>query len=367
MLALVGCIILDYAHANPPPPRPSASTRTQEQDYFNLPVDHSAASHKKRSSLTLAPLHHSAGSQHSYGLGPVSPGFSTSRMSGFSQILSLNPSGFSLRGSSIDLRGSLTPKDRQSFDNVGLKTPLGRSWEDRSPTGLFIPVQSKRDSPRHVSIDQKHRHPSVTSAGSPHVTPLKSATSFGTASVPSGAGSADTKRSFAERSALGSSGEQPQSQPGPGALSSRPHKISFSAQSPVRRDTRDGLRRHHSNLSDIHAHSRKRKTCTVKLDLSPLDTSLHSESSDSDEERGSGLIGGEWFAILELAKLAYCDFLLRCDLLGQRATLLQYSFEENNLAKAAAGQVPVTDRKISPRVGDGIGEWISISKRKGRR
>ena len=67
--------------------------------------------------------------------------------------------------------------------------------------------------------------------------------------------------------------------------------------------------------------------------------------------------------ICEGVKLAYADFLLRCELLGPRATLLQYDFLEENgtgVRGAAAGDETVLVKPLSTgnAVTDGIRESL---------
>lgn len=54
------------------------------------------------------------------------------------------------------------------------------------------------------------------------------------------------------------------------------------------------------------------------------------------------LLGPEMLAMCEGVKLAYCDWLLRMGLIGQRASLLQYEFlPTSSKAKAvASGDLP---------------------------
>lgn len=194
MLALLSCILLEYTRSMYiPPPAESVTNHSPLQDYFNLrfPLPpHNTTPVRRRTASSVI---------------PVSPTNSLPlRTPGWSQIL--NPS-------SMSLRGTLTPKDRASFNDLPFsRTTLSTSYEEHSPsdTGLAIPTSKRSDSPKPIQGD-KGKASFRTSSMSPPVatTPLRST---GTErSLYSGAGGGEQQRS---------------------------HKVSFGSTSPITRGGR---------------------------------------------------------------------------------------------------------------------------------
>jgi hypothetical protein len=221
MLALVSVILLEHVQSTSVPPLPETLIqRSPEQDYFGLPrvsSFHAGTSYttpiRSRTSFT-----------------PASPGPSSYRTSGWSQIL--NPSN-------ISLRGAITPRDRASFDLPLSKTPFGTSLDD-SPghsiagiSGFSIPVPSRKaESPR---LKERPKHPVMATSDppGPSSTPLKSA---------------GTDRS------LGSSGDI------------KAQKVTFGSASPLRRNFS------RVNVSTATTGRKKARVCNIKLEM-PKDES----------------------------------------------------------------------------------------------
>jgi len=260
MLALISCIVLDYTRKADVPPQPATSiARSPEQDYFTLPRHTPRYSPaqvtpiRKRSSIT--PVDYNNQSQISY------------RTSGWSQIL--NPSSLSLR----------TP-GRPTLESQIVSTPLGTSYEGDSP-GLSMPMPIRRQSPR-VRLEGRNR-PSLTQLQSQSPPRQNSA-----APTTPGARSTGTERSLGKsggsgfvgsgtgtgtgssgpQKSLGASGDKMRSGIVERSLtsisSSDKHRVSFGANSPIRR-----------NASRITAWSastpgqeiKKAKTCSVRIEL----------------------------------------------------------------------------------------------------
>lgn len=248
LLTLVSCILLDHLKKNPPPPRPeTVMHRSPEQDYFALPR------HSSYGSLNqLTPMRKLSRAS----ITPISPGPSSYRNSGWSQILN---------ASSISLRGHMTPGSRSSFD-MTRTTPLeGDESSPIVPVGLSIPVPSQRESPR---VKERHRLSGIVSASPSTMLPYKSSGSgiSGASGLSQGRllpSSNDEMKPSSDPNMLTRNGRSGSQSMNNSAVS----RVTFGSASPLRRNT---SRTWASTPGAATIRKRGPRLCSVRMEL-PMD------------------------------------------------------------------------------------------------